>query len=181
MAALYLANVSGALNPKGAPAGKARLSALRGSVLRPCSAAGPWLPPPPAPAPPPPAPPAPAPYPLPPSPLLLLPARAVWPSGWLVNIQHAALSECYQRKHLRTKKQTEIILHLLSLCHLRCPNLHPGVLLEERVLSGLWLVALGPSFSNRTERKKNNRRRQSFPGTRRLGTDAVAHGLRRNT
>ena len=116
-----------------------------------------------------------------PLPLLLVPARAVWPSGWLVNIQHAALSECYQRKHLRTKKQTEIILHLLSLCHLRCPNLHPGVLLEERVLSGLWLVALGPSFSNRTERKKNNRRQQSFPGTRRRGTDAVAHGLGRNT
>lgn len=42
--------------------------ASRGSVLRPCSAAGPWLPP--LPAPPPPAPPAPAPSPLPPAPPL---------------------------------------------------------------------------------------------------------------
>lgn len=56
--------------------------------------------------------------------------------------------------------------HLLSLCHLRCSDPHPGVLLEERALSGLRLVALGPSPSNTAERKEDTQRRQSVPGTR---------------
>lgn len=77
----------------------------------------------------------------------------------------AALSECYQRKHLRTEKQTESLLRPLSLCHLWCPNVRPGVLPEERAHSGLRLVALGPSSSNTAERKGDDRRQQGLFGT----------------